>query len=56
MGAALRGCHVYPVAPSQDNAPAAGLPVLALTRIFGRLFEAGEVLKEEIAREGGPTQ
>jgi len=54
VGAALRGCHVYPVAPSQDNAPAAGLAVLARTReIFGRLFEAGEVLKEEIAREGG---
>jgi hypothetical protein len=54
VGAALRGCHVYAVAPSQDNAPAAGLPVLARTReIFGRLFEAGEVLKEEIEREGG---
>jgi hypothetical protein len=54
VGAALRGCHVYPVAPSQDNAPAAGLPILARTReIFGRLFEAGEVLKEEIERQGG---
>lgn len=54
VGAALRGCHIYPVAPSQDNAPAAGLPVLARTReIFGRLFEAGQVLKEEIEREGG---
>ena len=54
VGAALRGCHVYPVAPSQDNAPAAGLPILARTReIFGRLFEANEVLKEEIEREGG---
>jgi len=54
VGAALRGCHVYVVAPSQDNAPAAGLPVLARTReIFGRLFEASQVLREEIAREGG---
>jgi hypothetical protein len=54
VGAALRGCHVYPVAPSQDNAPAAGLAVLARTReIFGRLFEAGQVLKEEIERAGG---
>ncbi len=54
VGAALRGCHVYAVAPSQDNAPAAGLPILARTReIFGRLFEAGEVLKEEIEAQGG---
>jgi hypothetical protein len=54
VGAALRGCHVYVIAPSQDNAPAAGLPILARTReIFGRLFEASQVLEDEIAREGG---
>jgi hypothetical protein len=54
VGASLRGCHVYAVAPSQDNAPAAGLPVLAGTReIFGRLLEASQVLGEEIANEGG---
>ena len=54
VGAALRGCHVYAVAPSQDNAPAAGLPVLAGTReVFGRMLEASQVLAEEIAREGG---
>ena len=54
VGASLRGCHVYVVAPSQDNAPAAGLPVLARTReIFGRLFEAGQVLHEDITEAGG---
>jgi hypothetical protein len=54
VGAALRGCHVFAVAPSQDNAPAAGLPVLAGTReIFGRMLEASQVLGEEIEREGG---
>jgi hypothetical protein len=54
VGASLRGCHVYAVAPSQDNAPASGLPVLAGTReIFGRLLEASKVLGDEIAREGG---
>ncbi|MCG6927778.1 MAG: hypothetical protein LJF30_21040 [Acidobacteria bacterium] len=54
VGAALRGCHVYAVAPSQDNAPAAGLPVLAGAReIFGRMLEASQVLGEEIAAEGG---
>ncbi len=54
VGASLRGCHVYVVAPSQDNAPAAGLPVLARTReILGRLFEAGQVLHEDITEAGG---
>jgi hypothetical protein len=54
VGAALRGCHVYAVAPSQDNAPAAGLPVLAGTReVFGRMLEASQVLEEEIAAQGG---
>ena len=54
VGASLRGCHVYAVAPSQDNAPAAGLPVLARAReIFGRMLEASQVLGKEIAREGG---
>ncbi len=54
VGAALRGCHIYAVAPSQDNAPAAGLSVLAGAReIFGRLLEASQVLGDEIAREGG---
>ncbi len=53
-GAALRGCHVYIVAPSQDNAPAAGLPLLAQTReVFGRLLEIGHVLHDEIATAGG---
>ena len=54
VGAALRGCHVYPVAPSQDNAPAAGLPVLARAReIFGRLLEASQVFEDDIAEAGG---
>jgi hypothetical protein len=53
-GAALRGCHVYIVAPSQDNAPAAGLPLLAQTReVFGRLFELSQALDDEIAAAGG---
>jgi len=53
-GAAMRGCHVYIVAPSQDNAPAAGLPLLAQTReVFGRLLEISQVLHDEIAAAGG---
>ena len=53
-GAALRGCRVYIVAPSQDNAPASGVSLLAETReVFGRLFELSQVLHEEIAAAGG---
>lgn len=54
VGAAMRGCHIYPVAPSQDNAPASGLPILARTReIFGRMFEASQVFAEDIEDAGG---
>jgi hypothetical protein len=53
-GAALRGCHVYVVAPSLDNAPAAGAPILARTReIFARLLEASRIMGDEIAASGG---
>ncbi|HEX9186984.1 MAG TPA: hypothetical protein VGB87_07930, partial [Vicinamibacteria bacterium] len=53
-GAALRGCHVYVVAPSLDNAPAAGAPILARTReIFARLLEVSRIMADEIASSGG---
>ena len=53
-GAALRGCHVYVVAPSLDNAPAAGAPILARTReIFARLLEVRRIMGDEIAASGG---
>jgi hypothetical protein len=53
-GAALRGCHVYVVAPSLDNAPAAGAPLLARTReVFARLLEVGRIMSAEIAASGG---
>ena len=53
-GAALRGCHVYVVAPSLDNAPAAGAPILARTReIFARLLEVRRIMADEIAASGG---
>jgi hypothetical protein len=53
-GAALRGCHVYVIAPSLDNAPAAGAPILARTReIFARLIDVSRVMADEIARSGG---
>ncbi len=53
-GAALRGCHVYVVAPSLDNAPAAGAPILARTReVFARLLEVSRIMAPEIAASGG---
>jgi hypothetical protein len=53
-GAALRGCHVYVVAPSLDNAPAAGAPILARTReVFARLLEVRRMMAEEIQAAGG---
>ena len=54
VGAALRGCHVYVVAPSFDNAPAAGSVVMARTReIFARLLEARKSLSDLIEASGG---
>jgi hypothetical protein len=53
-GAALRGCHVYVVAPSLDNAPAAGAPILARTReVFARLLEVRRTMADEIRASGG---
>lgn len=54
VGAALRGCHVYVVAPSFDNAPAAGSAVMARMReIFARLLEARKSLADPIEASGG---
>ncbi|HEX9189262.1 MAG TPA: hypothetical protein VGB87_19450, partial [Vicinamibacteria bacterium] len=54
VGAALRGCHVYVIAPSLGNAPAAGSPLMARTReIFARLLESRSGLAPEIQAAGG---
>jgi phosphatidylserine/phosphatidylglycerophosphate/cardiolipin synthase-like enzyme len=53
-GAALRGCHVHVIAPSLDNAPAAGAPILARTReVFARLLAVSHLMADEIDRAGG---
>ncbi len=53
-GAALRGCHVYVIAPSAPNAPSAGFPQLSRTReIFSRFLEIQELLGPEIEARGG---
>jgi phosphatidylserine/phosphatidylglycerophosphate/cardiolipin synthase-like enzyme len=54
LAAALRGCHVYVIAPSRDNAPSAGYPALSESReLLSRLLEAQTVLAPEIRKAGG---
>jgi hypothetical protein len=54
LGAALRGCHVYVIAPAASNAPSAGFPQLSRTReIWSRFIEARKILGPEIADRGG---
>ena len=54
LGAALRGCHVYVIAPAAQNAPSAGFPQLSRTReIWSRFIEAQKILGPEIAERGG---
>jgi hypothetical protein len=54
VGAALRGCHVYVIAPAAANAPSAGFPQLARTReIWSRFLEVQKILGPEIDARGG---
>ena len=54
VGAALRGCHVYVIAPSRDNAPQSGFVTLARSReVFSRFFEIQRLLAHEIEATGG---
>jgi hypothetical protein len=54
VGAALRGCHVYVIAPAEANAPSAGFPQLARTReIFSRFVDVERILGPEIEARGG---
>jgi hypothetical protein len=51
---ALRGVHVYAIAPSADHAPSSAGPTLELIRqSLAGMLRGGEVLREEIEREGG---
>ena len=52
--AALRGCHVYIIAPSAKNASAAGKYLLSRqSEVFGRLILTSELLGAHIAAAGG---
>jgi hypothetical protein len=54
VGAALRGCHVYVIAPAAENAPSAGFPQLARTReVFSRFLEVQKILGPELEARGG---
>ena len=53
LGAALRGCHVYVIAPAQANAPSAGFPQLSRTReLWSRFIEARQILRPRDRRPG----
>jgi hypothetical protein len=54
VGAALRGCWVFPVAPSLANAPSDGLPQMTrANEVFTRLVVVQNELKAEIESAGG---
>jgi hypothetical protein len=54
VGAALRGCHVYVIAPAFENAPSAGFPQMVRTReVFSRFLEMQKILAPEIEAQGG---
>jgi hypothetical protein len=54
VGAALRGCHVYVIAPAAENAPSAGFPQMSRTReVFSRFLEVQKILGPEIEARGG---
>ncbi len=54
VGAALRGCHVYVVAPAERNAPANDFPWMSLMQeLITRITLVEEVLGEAIRAGGG---
>jgi len=54
VGAALRGCWVFPISPALANAPSDGLPQMArANELFTRLLLVQNNLKDEIDEAGG---
>jgi phosphatidylserine/phosphatidylglycerophosphate/cardiolipin synthase-like enzyme len=54
VAAALRGCHVYVIAPSLDNAPSAGFIQMSRSReVFTRFVELAGMLGPQIEAAGG---
>jgi hypothetical protein len=54
IGAALRGVHVYPLAPAVENAPSRAGPTLYLMREnMEMMLQAREYFRDDIERAGG---
>ena len=54
VGAAFRGCWVFPIAPSLENAPSSGLPqMLRANELFRRFIAIQQGMKEGIEGAGG---
>jgi len=54
VGAALRGCWVFPISPALANAPSDGLPQMArANELFTRLILIQQRMKPEIEEAGG---
>lgn len=54
VGAALRGCWVFPVSPARDNAPSASNPVMSRSsELFGRFVLMQDEIHDEIEAAGG---
>jgi hypothetical protein len=54
VSAALRGCRVYVVAPTLENAPSAGFPVMVATQdLMARLTIVADVFGDVIEEAGG---
>lgn len=54
VGAALRGCWVFPIAPSLANAPSAGLPQMSrANELFRRFIAIQEGMKDAFEEAGG---
>jgi phosphatidylserine/phosphatidylglycerophosphate/cardiolipin synthase-like enzyme len=54
VGAALRGCWVFPVSPALSNAPSDGVPQMSrANELFTRFVVIQDSLREEIERAGG---
>ena len=54
VGSALRGCRVFPITPSFENAPSDGVPQMSrANELFARLVIIQDIMREEIESAGG---
>jgi len=54
VSAAVRGCHVFPIAPALENAPSSALSTMGVMHeTMWMLFRAAELLAEPIRAAGG---